>query len=122
MLQAAQSKGTAHCVGSYGHSIAMARSGLLWHINPQYPRASFPRDICISSRGAAENVGVAASGNEMADLIALNAMMLSEPHSRKACHAVINHACNILSAAFHQVGIGIYYADGATWLTEDFTG
>jgi uncharacterized protein YkwD len=98
----------------------MARSGTIWHVNPQYPQASFPRDICVSSRGAGENVG-AASGDEMADLIALNSMMMSEPHGRKACDAIVNHACNILSGAFHQMGIGVYYAGGVTWLTEDFT-
>lgn len=121
-LAMTQSAGRAGCAGAYGHSVAMARSGLAWHTNPKYLQASFPQDICIPHQAAAENVGVAASGHEMADLSALNTMMMGEPHSRRACRAATTHACNILSHWFHQVGIGIYYANDTTWLTEDFTG
>jgi uncharacterized protein YkwD len=116
-----QSKGAASCVGSYGHSLAMARSAAIWHINPRYPRASFPRSICVPYTHAGENVGESASGNVHNDLEWLDAMMMAEPHSHAACASTVNHACNILNPAFHRVGIGVYYVDGATWLTEDFT-
>ena len=47
-------------------------------------------------------------------------MMMIEPHSRAVCASTINHACNILTPRFHHVGIGLYVANGTTWLTEDF--
>ncbi len=120
-LKPVQSVGTTSCVGSYGHSEAMARSGAIWHVNPQFPRASFPNSICVRFMHAGENVGESASGNVSDDLEALSNLMMSEPHTRVDCASTVNHACNILNPAFHHVGIGVYYTDGATWLTEDFT-
>ena len=121
VLQPTQSTGTKTCVGAYGHSAAMATTGALWHINARYPRASFPRDICVSSQEAAENVGESASGSPERDLQLLNSLMMSELHTRSACASGGSHACNILNPHFHTVGIGVYYANGVTWLTEDFT-
>jgi uncharacterized protein YkwD len=120
-LKPSQSVGKATCVGSYGHSQAMAKSGAIWHVNAQYPRASFPNSICVHFMHAGENVGESSSGNADGDLKTLEAMMMAEPHSKSACASTVNHACNILNPEFHQVGIGVYYANGATWLTEDFT-
>jgi uncharacterized protein YkwD len=120
-LNMTQSSGTATCVGSYGHSVAMAQSGSIWHVNPSYPQASFPNNICISYSIAGENVGMSQSGSETNDLQTINNLMMSEPHDASTCATTVNHACNILSTAFHQVGIGIYYANNTTWLTEDFT-
>lgn len=120
-LKPVQSVGTGSCVGSYGHSEAMARSGAIWHVNPQFPRASFPKSICVRFMHAGENVGESASGNVTGDLQALSDLMMSEPHTRADCASTVNHACNILNPAFHHVGIGVYYSNGATWLTEDFT-
>lgn len=120
-LKPVQSAGTASCVGSYGHSQAMAKSGAIWHTNAQFPRASFPHSICVPFMHAGENVGQSAMGNVNGDLQALDTLMMSEPHSASVCATTVNHACNILNPAFRHVGIGIYYADGATWLTEDFT-
>lgn len=117
-----QSIGAAGCVGSYGHSTAMARSGVIWHVNVQFPRASFPRNICVSYGNAGENVGSAASGNTTADLQTLDLAMMAEPHSAGQCAALANHACNILNAGYHKVGIGVYVSGGTTWLTEDFVG
>ncbi|HEX6507354.1 MAG TPA: hypothetical protein VF221_06960, partial [Chloroflexota bacterium] len=105
-LKTSQSTGKGSCVGSYGHSIAMAQSGAIWHINPKYPRASFPHSICVRFMHAGENVGESASGNFQDDLHQLDSMMMSEPHGRTACASTVNHACNILNPAFHQVGIG----------------
>jgi uncharacterized protein YkwD len=120
-LKPAQSVGGPSCVGSYGHSIAMAKSGAIWHINPKFPRASFPNSICVKFLNVGENVGESASGDVTNDLKTLDSMMMSEPHSKGDCASDVNHACNILNPKFHQVGIGVYYVNGATWLTEDFT-
>jgi uncharacterized protein YkwD len=120
-LKPSQSVGKASCVGSYGHSQAMAKSGAIWHVNAQFPRASFPNSICVHFMHAGENVGESASGTATGDLKTLDAMMMGEPHSKSACASTVNHACNILNPEFHQVEIGVYYANGATWLTEDFT-
>jgi uncharacterized protein YkwD len=120
-LNSSQSNGTSTCVGSYGHSTAMAQSGSIWHTNSAYPNASFPKDICISYSTAGENVGYASYGNELTDLQTINSQMMSEAHDATTCATSVNHACNILSSSFHQIGIGIYNANGVTWLTEDFT-
>jgi len=119
-LTMTQSNGHAACVGSLGHSQAMAQTGAIWHINARDPKASFPRNICMSYSTAGENVGMSASGNEMRDLRLLNKLMMSEPHSASACASEANHACNILNPLFHRVGIGIYQSGTTTWLTEDF--
>lgn len=120
-LNAIQSAGTGSCVGSIGHSQAMAESGFIWHTNPNYPAASFPNNLCDAQgiSAAAENVGVFSSGDELKDLQGIHALMMSESWS-PGC--VGNHICSILSAQYTQVGIGIYQSGGSTWLTEDFTG
>lgn len=111
-LNMTETNGTSTCVGSYGHSVHMAEIGQISH-------DQFPADICISYMTAGENVGEANTGSEWGDLTELDSLMMSEPHS-PGCTG--NHACNIISASFHQVGIGIYRsAAGTTWLTEDFT-
>ncbi len=120
ILNVTQSNGTSNCVGSYGHSEAMAQSGEIWHTNSAYPAASFPSNICVSTSSAAENVGQFSSSSELTDLQSMNNLMMSEPHDASTCATQVNHACDILTTAFHQVGIGIYNASGRTWLTEDF--
>lgn len=121
-LNITQSNGTATCAGSYGHSVAMAQSGNIWHVNSAYPAASFPTNICVATSTAGENVGQFSSGNELNDLQQIHNLMMSEQHDAAYCSTYINHACNLLSGSFHQVGIGIYYNAGRTWLTEDFLG
>lgn len=121
ILKTGQTLGKGACIGSLGHSRAMARSGAIWHINPKYPRASFPNSVCMHFKHAAENVGESASGDAHNDLMELDSLMMSEPHTPSVCALGINHACNILGRQFRHVGIGIYYVNGAMWLTEDFT-
>ena len=121
-LETHQSVGTRSCVGSYGHSVAMAKSNAIWHVNPRYPRASFPKSICVPFMHAGENVGESASGNVHDDFRTLDAMMMAEPHDRQTCATAVSHACNILNPAFKRVGIGVRYIGSVTWLTEDFTG
>jgi hypothetical protein len=119
-LNGAESDGSGGCPGSIGHSQAMAQSGTIWHYNPNYPAASFPNDICVHFSTAGENVGEWSSGNELQDLMNLDAAMMSEPHS---AGCLGNHACNILGALYSSVGIGIFVdSRGTTWLTEDFIG
>jgi uncharacterized protein YkwD len=120
-LQTRQSLGTSSCVGSVGHSQAMAKTGIIWHINSRQPRASFPNNICVQYRSVGENVGEANTGDETQDLATINNLMMGEPHNRTTCASTINHACNIMNQSFHHVGIGLVYANGTTWLTEDFT-
>lgn len=120
-LNTTQTNGTSSCVGSYGHSTAMEQSGTIWHTNSSYPQASFPTDICVSYTAAGENVGEAGTGNELTDLQTLDSQMMSEPHDTTTCATTVNHACNILSSTYKYVGIGIYYYNNQTWLTEDFT-
>jgi subtilase family serine protease len=122
-----QTHGTSTCVGSIGHSKAMAATGQIWHIypgdsqsNPTNPN-SFPRDLCVSYSWAGENVGEASYGNEMTDMQQLDSMMMSETHNPTYCASYDNHACNTVNAHFHYVGIGVYYVNNTTWLTEDFT-
>lgn len=121
-LNMAQSTGTGSCVGSYGHSIAMQQSGSIWHVNSSYPQASFPRDICMSYSTAGENVGMAQTGSESNDLQTVDNLMMSETHSPSYCATNVNHACNILSTKYTQVGVGIVDASNGTWVTEDFAG
>ena len=118
-LDMTQSNGTGSCVGSIGHSQAMAASGQIWHVNPAYPRASVPNNFCESTTMWGENVGM-ASGPEWSALQTITNLMMQEPHSAAMCATQDNHACNILNPAFRRVGIGIVVSGGATWLTEDF--
>lgn len=117
-----QSRGTAGCAGSMGHSAAMASSGSIWHSDMRYPRASFPHDMCERYMHAGENVGEATTGSVLEDLRTLHQQMMSEPHSIAACASMVSHACNILDPAYSYIGIGIDVAGGTTWLTEDFAG
>jgi uncharacterized protein YkwD len=113
-LNMTETNGTGSCVGSYGHSVHMAQMGTISH-------DQFPADICIAYTTAGENVGEAAYGNELTDVQTLDSEMMAEAHDPSTCSTTDNHACNIVNGAFHQVGIGIYYTNNTTWLTEDFT-
>lgn len=120
-LQRVQADGKQGCAGSYGHSVAMATSGAIWHVNASFPGASFPHDLCVRYSAAGENVGESASGEVGSDLRQLDQVMMQEPHGAAVCAQETNHACNILNPAYHFVGIGVYVSGGTTWLTEDFT-
>jgi uncharacterized protein YkwD len=116
-----QTYGTHSCVGSHGHSQAMAETDSLWHSRASKPNASFPHNICVAYTTVGENIGESQSGDEVGDLTTINDMMMQEPHSHAVCASTINHACNILNGQFHHVGIGVVFSNGTTWLTEDFT-
>jgi uncharacterized protein YkwD len=125
-LNLTQSNGTASCVGSVGHSQAMANSGSIWHQDPNYPTgqgpATFPNNICVSTGNAGENVGRENSGDEKQDIDVIHQLMMSEQDDPSTCAQAVDHACNIVAGKFHQVGIGLVEQDGYTYLTEDFLG
>jgi uncharacterized protein YkwD len=121
-LTMVQTTGRGSCIGSFGHSVDMARSGQIWHENTKFPQASFPNNICLRYHWIAENVGMAAYGNTPQDLQVINQMMMDEPHDKATCASTVNHACNILNRTYHKIGIGLVYQNGTTWLTEDFIG
>ena len=121
-LSEAQTIGTPSCVGAYGHSVAMARTGQLWHTNPKDLKASYPADICVPHQTSAEDVGEGASGNELTDLSQVTHLWLADSHNRSTCKITPTHACNILNPSLTSVGIGIYFTRGTTWVTLDFIG
>jgi hypothetical protein len=120
------STGSGNCVGAYGHSVAMAASGRLWHTNPQFPQASYPADVCSHTPTHGENVGLGVSGGEQTDIQTLLANFLREPHNAQTCRVLVrqhttNHACNIFARQYRRIGIGLYFADARTWLTIVFS-
>jgi uncharacterized protein YkwD len=102
-----QSHGTSTCVGSYGHSVHMEQEGYLSH-------DQFPADICIPFFAAGENVGY-ATGPEAQAIQYLHNLMMSEGPGG-------GHYDNIMNPYYTTVGLGLYYVNGALWLTEDFVG
>ncbi len=122
-LNMTQSNGTSSCAGSMGHSQAMADSGQIWHQNASYPAASFPNNFCVQSFQIGENVGVWPDANELTALQDIHDAMMNEPW-QPGCTS--DHACNILSSNYSQVGIGIVQGtwnnSPAYYLTEDFIG
>lgn len=120
-----QSRGAGTCVGSRGHSRAMAASGAIWHSapddDPNQPTnpASFPRDICLPFTAAAENVSQTGPSDEWGAIENGLVLMLQEPYA-PGCSG--NHHCTLLSADYRTIGIGLWYENGLMWLTMDFTG
>jgi hypothetical protein len=114
------STGTPSCVGSYGHSVAMANSGSIFHTNPKYPHASYPADLCLPHKTPFEDVSTGSSGNEQTDVQGVIQIFFQDEHSPVSCKQQVNHACPILTPAEKWVGIGLYYARGVTWVTIDF--
>jgi kumamolisin len=110
------------------HSQDMAATGQIWHCNAAYPNEAFCpptmplTEIVVPYSTAGENVGQAGSGNELSDLQQLDSLMMGEAHDPTTCATTVNHACNIINPNFKSVGIGIYYVNNQTWLTEDFVG
>lgn len=117
-LSQLQSNGNVACQGSTGHAKAEATSGTIWHVNPDYPTQSFPNNLCLPFHAAGENTGM-ASGSKYEAVTSTFGQMMAEPHSY-GCTG--NHACNIISPQFSQVGVG--FATNGQWRfdTEDFVG
>lgn len=124
-LNTTQSYGAGSCVGSIGHSQAMAQSGQIWHQNPAYVSASWPNSICVRYGTAGENVGMSGQGNELSDIRYIHQLMMGEnPNTPDGCAAWggTNHACTILNPNYREVGIGLVYSGNSTWFTTDFLG
>jgi uncharacterized protein YkwD len=113
-LNMTQSLGTSTCVGAYGHSVHMSQLGAISH-------DQFPADICVAYSSAGENVGEWGGSTELSEIQSIFDLMMSEQHDAAYCANHVNHACNIISSKFSQVGIGLYYSgSGTTWYTTDF--
>jgi hypothetical protein len=119
-LSLAQTRGINVCVGSIGHSQAMAATGEIWNTQQGYDAASFPHDICLHSLSPGENIGFEATGNELTDLQTMHQDMMQQAHDATTCAGVGNSSCNLVAPDFNQVGIGIYQSNGGTYVTEDF--
>jgi uncharacterized protein YkwD len=107
------------CAGSIAHSRAMAEDGAIWHVSARHRAESFPAGLCRPFTYIGENVGM-ATGTRWSGVQQIEALMMSEPHGRYCTRD--NHACNILSPHYTNVGIGIVSASGTVWVTEDFRG
>lgn len=75
----------------------------------------------IKSTGVAytnwgENIGTASGQGLMGGITQIDSGMMSESLTP------YDHHWNIVHAAFTQVGLGVIYANGQVWLTEDFIG
>jgi hypothetical protein len=114
-LGTGSSPGTGTCPGAYGHSMAMAQAGYIFHDN-------LATEFCEPIYAGAQNVGELSSGNELQDLQNMHDRMMNGPGEGHYPGCTGNHACNILSDSYSQVGIGIFRQGGTTWLTEDFFG
>ncbi|MDQ2829516.1 MAG: CAP domain-containing protein, partial [Chloroflexota bacterium] len=65
---------------------------------------------------AGENIGMAGGYGLNGGIDIIDNSMMAEPSSRGT------HHWNIINAAYTQVGIGVIYANGQVWFTEDFVG
>jgi len=117
LLDMTQTRGSAatgghrRCVGTRGHTRAMAKSGRTWHRNTRYPHASYPHDICRPGTRSAENDD-AASGNEWA------AVQTIEQHSM---HSTTQRG-RLLSRHFTHIGLDLERRGFRVFVTEDFLG
>lgn len=65
---------------------------------------------------AGENIGMAGGYGLTGGIDVIDRGMMSEPLTQGT------HHWNIVNAAYSQVGLGVFYANGQVWLTEDFIG
>jgi len=110
-LGSARTSGHRRCVGTRGHTRAMAKSGRIWHTNAHYPHAGYPHDICRRGMRSAENVD-AASGNEWA------AVQTIEQYSMQ----VKKQRDRLLSPHFTHIGLDLQRRGFRVFVTEDFLG
>jgi uncharacterized protein YkwD len=100
------------------HSVAMSHAGYLFH--------NLSLDSCVPHLTSGENIAEISTPPAQAIVIA-NKMMMDEGPCRSACPPgsaewnAHGHYLNLMSTAFHRVGIGIAVSKGETWITEEFT-
>jgi|SRR5579862_488408 len=103
--------------GAEAHSCDMYRHQSLNHMgsdgsSPQQRIAA--TGVTFSNWG--ENIGSADNYGLDGGVTTIDNAMMSEPLE------AYNHHYNIVNASLSQVGLGIIYANGQVWLTEDFIG
>jgi uncharacterized protein YkwD len=74
------------------------------------------RAVGVTFTAAGENIGAASGFGLTAGLDADDRDMMAEPLTPG------NHHWNIVNPAYTQVGLGVIYANGQLWFTEDFVG
>ncbi len=74
------------------------------------------RAVGVTFATAGENIGMAGGYGLTGGINTVDSGMMAEPLTYG------NHHWNIVNAAYKQVGLGVIYANGQVWLTEDFTG
>jgi uncharacterized protein YkwD len=74
------------------------------------------RAVGVTFSTAGENIGMAGGYGLTGGINTVDSGMMAEPLTYG------NHHWNIVNAAYKQVGLGVIYANGQLWLTEDFTG
>lgn len=72
--------------------------------------------VGISYSTAGENIGMTGGMPLTTGINAIDSSMMAEQASPGT------HHWNIINPAYTQVGIGVIYANGQVWLTEDFVG
>lgn len=117
-----QRLGSGACVGSRGHSKAMASVNQIFHQDVRFPTQSFPSNICGYYSTAGENVAE-TYGTKYQALVQAHGLYMAEPHDATTCRTTVNHACNILNPKFHTIGFWISKgSNGYYFSTEDFKG
>jgi len=74
------------------------------------------RAVGVTFATAGENIGMAGGYGLTGGVAAVDSGMMAEPLTAG------NHHWNIVNAAYTHVGLGVIYANGQVWLTEDFIG
>lgn len=102
---------------SRAHSCDMFEHQMMSHLSsdgtPPLARIQ-ATGVPFSSWG--ENIGTASGLGVMGGITQIDDGMMSEPLVQ------YDHHWSIIHAAFTQVGLGVIYANGQVWLTEDFVG
>jgi uncharacterized protein YkwD len=87
------------------YSTEMGVEGFFGHVDPA-GRTPWDRARVIGITGlGGENIAVGQSTPQ-----AVMAAWMSSPR----------HRANILDCAYHSLGVGVYYAEGGPWWTEEF--
>jgi len=108
---------SALSVGARQHSCDMFEHQQLNHVGSD-GSSPFQRiaAVGVTYRTAGENIGTASGYGVTGGVNTIDLQMMAEPL------APGTHHWNIVNPAYTQVGVGVIYANGQVWLTEDFTG
>ncbi len=102
---------------SHAHSCDMFQRQRLDHLGSDGSTpGSRIATIGVSLNTWGENIGTADGYGLDGGITTIDNAMMAEPLTSG------NHHYNIVNRAFTQVGLGIIFANGQVWLTEDFLG